>query len=158
MSGEESIRINRNMPRELHEEVMSEMASYDGNAFEPQVGIFWLDVENEELFDVKAIPISSLREGINTITVLHKDIWAKNYYRAKARGKSDSIYMRDYTQIPRGRVFYNRKTNTFKVKVGHWIDQYEAMLTPLIREEFNLKSFEYDIDGWGERDFSSLKI
>jgi len=159
----ENIRINREIPSVLRQAVMEEMASFDGNAFEPQVGIFWLDTEKEELFDVRAVPVASLREGISTIAVLHKDIWAKNYYRAKARGNTDSIYLKDYTQIPRGRVFVNRSDGKFSVKVGHWIDDYEAMLTPLIREEFNIQTFEYDIDehwdlgnGWSEHDFSSL--
>ncbi|MCM1531087.1 MAG: hypothetical protein NC048_05455 [Bacteroides sp.] len=45
--------------------------------------------------------------------------------------------------------------------MGHWIEQYEKILPPLLQEEFNLKEFSYDIDihwdlghGWTEHNFN----
>lgn len=140
---------------------MQEMASYDGMAFEPAVGIFWFDPEKGELFDVRSIPVSAMTGMMTTIKVLHKDIWAKNYFRAKAKGQTDSIYFTDYTQIPRGRIFYSPSTKTFSVKVGHWVEDYKEVLTPLLQDEFNLPTVEYDIDshwdlghGWSEHNFN----
>lgn len=145
---------------EEHQAVIEEMAAFDGNAFEPQVGIFWFNTEELELFDVKSLPVSSLPKNLTTINVLQKDVWAKNYFRAKARGKTESVYYGDYTQIPRGRIFYDEDTKSFSVKVGHWIEQYNEILTQLIKEEFNLPEFVFDIDehwdlghGWSEHDF-----
>ena len=149
------------MSGEERERVMAEMASYDGLAFEPSVGIFWYAPERQELFDVRSLPVSALPGRMTTINVLHKNIWTKNYFRAKARGLTDSIYYSDYTQIPRGRVFYSPSTNTFSVKVGHWIEDCKDILTPLLQEEFNLADFDYDIDihwdlghGWSEHNFN----
>ena len=149
------------MSTEERERVMAEMASYDGLAFEPSVGIFWLDVERGELFDVRSLPVSALTGGMPTINVLHKIIWTKNHFRAKAKGLEDSIYYTDYTQIPRGRIFYSPSSKTFSVKVGHWIEDYREILTPLLEDEFNLTAFEYDIDehwdighGWSEHNFN----
>ena len=143
-----------------HARLIDEMRVFDGGALEPAVGIFWYNPEEDELFDVHQVPISALHKGLRTINVLHKDVWAKAYFRAKAKGKTDSIYFTDYTQIPRGRVFYEPATKQFTVKVGDWIDEYEQLLTPLIKDEFNLTDFRYDIDshwnigqGWSEHDF-----
>lgn len=134
------------MSIEERERVMSEMASYDGLAFEPSVGIFWFDPEQGELFDVRSLPVSALTGRMTTINVLHKNIWAKNFFRAKSKGLTDSIYFTDYTQIPRGIIFYSPSTKTFSAKVGHWIEDYKDVVTPLLQEEFNLTEFEYDID------------
>lgn len=134
------------MSDEERKSVMEEMASYDGLAFEPSVGIFWFDPEKGELFDVKSLPVSALTGKMTTINVLHKNIWTKNYFRAKAKGLQDSIYYTDYTQIPRGRIFYSPSTGKFSVKVGSWIEEHKEVLTPLLKDEFNLIEVEYDID------------
>jgi len=141
--------------------MMSEMASFEGVKNEPSVGIFWFLPEEGDLFDVSAVPVSSLKKGLNTIPKLHKNVWAKNFYKAKAKGLTDSIYFKDYTQIPRGRVWYDRTANTFKVTVGSWYEKYEDILTPLLMIEFNLTEFKYEVDshwelghGWSEHDFA----
>ncbi|MCM1531086.1 MAG: hypothetical protein NC048_05460 [Bacteroides sp.] len=102
------------LSQEEHDSAIEEMKTFEGLAFEPSVGIFWFDPDKGELFDTASCPVSTLNPKLDTISVLHKNIWAKNYCRAKARGKTDSIYFTDYTQIPRGRIFYNRKTRHFR--------------------------------------------
>jgi len=128
------------------DDLMSEMASFEDIKDEPSVGIFWFSPEEKEVFDVSSVPVSTLKPGLNTIPKLHKNVWAKNYYRAKAKGLTDSIYFTDYTQIPRGRVWYDRQTESFKVTVGSWYKEYEQILTPLLKTEFNLDDFKYEID------------
>jgi len=141
--------------------LMKEMASFEEIKDEPSVGIFWFSPEKQDLFDVSSVPVSTLKNGLNTIPKLHKNVWAKNYYKAKAKGLKDSIYFTDYTQIPRGRVWYDRKTGEFKITVGSWYKQYEQILTPLLQIEFNLTEFKYEVDshwelghGWSEHDFT----
>jgi hypothetical protein len=151
------------MSEEEHDAAMKEMESFMNQDEEPEVGIFWFLPEEGKLFDVKSIPISAIKKGNNTINKLHKDIWNKNSYRDKAAGKKDSIYYGDYTQIPRGIVWYNADNHTFKVTVGHWIQQYQNILTPLIISEFNLPNFSYEIDdhwdlghGWSEHNLDTF--
>lgn len=103
----------------------------------PLVVIFWYDTENQELFGVKSIDPDEIQWSIingiksKTIRNLHKDIWAKEFRRNK-----DKRFVRDYTKIPRGRVFeyYLKK---FVVYVGNWIDVYPEAI-PDILYEFEL--------------------
>ena len=121
------------------EEAMSEMKQYFDQKAE--VGLFWYHPEEEELFEIHSIPATSLKEGEMTYPKLHKDIWAKLHYRAKDRKEKgslyDPIYLTDYTQIPRGRVFF--KESKFYVFVGSWITD---KVKELIVEQFNLQECE----------------
>jgi hypothetical protein len=118
-----------------HEHAVSEMQSFRKDG--PFVGIFWAD-DDGELIDVNKVPAESLN-GSLTIQVLHKTIWQKKHHRALAKQKEgllqdrDKIYLKDYTQVPRGRVFY--KDGVFTVKVGSWINE---SLKAEIADEFEL--------------------
>ena len=57
----------------------------------PKVGIFWYLPEEHDLFEVHSICPPNEQEPY-TIPDLHKDVWRKAKFRAKARGKKDSIY------------------------------------------------------------------
>jgi hypothetical protein len=127
-------------------EIIDEMSQYlaDDKA---EVGIFWYDKDLDELFQVHSIPACELKEGQLTYPKLHKTIWQKlrqkAIYHKKEGKKYDPVYLQDYTQVPRGRIFL--KNGTFTVFTGSW-------LTPEIKEmiiqEFNLQesTVEFRID------------
>lgn len=109
---------------------------------EPSVGIFWYLPEKHVLFRVYSELPPNTKE-IYTTPRLHRDVWKKAKFRAKARGEKDSIYYQDYTKIPRGRVFYNK--GKFTVAVGSWYKKYEEELTELIRDYFDLEEFDFEV-------------
>ena len=121
-----------------HKEVIDEMKQF----FEvkPEVGIFWYDFKKNQLFQVYSLPMEDLSENFITYPKLHKTIWQKLHFKAlmsKQQGVDyDEIFFSDYTQIPRGRIFY--KNNIFYVFTGEWIKQNEALIKQQIIEEFNL--------------------
>jgi len=127
------------------EDAINEMQKYFKDA--PEVGLFWYNDEEKELFEIHSIPASSLHEGQFTYPKLHKTIWQK--LRAKTRQKKkdnkpyDPIYLSDYTQVPRGRIFY--KDRVFYVFVGSWITD---KIKTLIKKEFKLQNVnvEFKID------------
>jgi hypothetical protein len=147
------------------EEMINEMSQYllDDKA---EVGLFWYNPTDEELFEVHSIPATSLKKGEMTYPKLHKDIWAKLHFRAKDRKKNglsyESIYLVDYTQVPRGRIFL--KDDTFYILTGSWITD---TIKNMIIEQFNLQNCEiiFKIDshweighGWStEQDVLNLK-
>ena len=103
------------------EDAINEMQKYFKD--NPEVGIFWYNKEEKELFEVHSIPANSLPCGQFTYPKLHKTIWQK--LQAKAIQKKqdnkpyDPIYLSDYMNVPRGRVFY--KEETFYVFLGSWV-------------------------------------
>jgi hypothetical protein len=119
------------------EDAIQEMMHY----FDPkaEVGLFWYHPTDKELFEVHSIPAATAHKaGQLTFPKLHKDIWSKLRYRARDRKKKgltyDPIYLADYTQVPRGRVFF--KDNKFYVFVGDWITD---AIKKLIIKQFNLQ-------------------
>ncbi|GMO29134.1 MAG: hypothetical protein Pg6A_17160 [Termitinemataceae bacterium] len=125
---------------------------------EPKVGIFWYDEKTDELFGVSKIEASELQfndNGLKTIKTLHKTWWAKQQMRAKAKHQYTSVFMKDYTQIPRGRIF-ETQDGLFQLMCGSWINNH---IIDLIKDEFDLQSvpFEKLVDehweighGWSE--------
>lgn len=90
------------------------------------VGIFWYDINKNELFGVysvlsKDIPYTHSKyfdADVRTCSRMHYAAWKKEQYR-----KKDSRFQGDYTIIPRGRVFEIKDTG-FIVCVGNWINRY----------------------------------
>lgn len=123
----------------------------------PQVGIFWYDTKNQELFGVKSIDPDELQWAVTndikskTIKNLHKDIWLKEFRRGK-----DKRFVGDYTKVPRGRVF-EYYPNNFVVYVGDWINDYPEAKKDILYEfelpektEF-IKDIHWDIGhGWSD--------
>ena len=140
------------------EEAITEMQQFFDKKAE--VGLFWYHPLAEELFEVHSIPATSLKKGQLTFPKLHKTIWTKLRYSARNKVKKglicDPIYLSDYTQVPRGRVFF--KDNTFYVFVGSWITD---AIKKLIINRFNLQKckviFEIDIHWEIGRGWSSEK-
>jgi hypothetical protein len=140
------------------EDALTEMQKYFKN--NPEVGIFWYNDEEEELFEIHSIPVTSLQSGQLTYPKLHKTIWQELRARAIQKKKDnkpyDPIYLSDYTQIPRGRVFF--KEDTFYVFVGSWITD---KIKQLVIKQFNLQNLNvvFKVDehweighGWSTED------
>lgn len=134
------------------------MKDFEAEEIEPMVGIFWFLPEEHRLFEVYASSLSQSQmvNGRTTYHKLHKTIWQAKKCRDRAKGKGNSVYYQDYTQVPRGRVFYDK--GNFIVKVGSWYEPYEAELRELVEDAFNLPDdFVFEIGkhwelghGWNE--------
>ena len=151
--------VYREMSNQEHQMVMEAMADNFGYQDEPKVGIFWYDETAGELFGVSKIEASELRfnsNGLKTIKTLHKTWWQKQKNKAVSTGKTPGIFAKDYTQIPRGRIFQREKDGIFHLMCGSWMtDEIEN----LVKEEFDLQDvpFERIVDihweighGWNE--------
>ena len=133
----------------------------------PKLGIFWYDYRNNSLFGVEKADADTLIGGqrLATLPKLHKTYWQKHHHRAVAKGDTTSIFYNehDYTQIPRGRVFW--EDGKYYVNVGSWIEGKingvecidKEKLRELVEDEFDLEEFEFrqnehwDIGhGWSE--------
>lgn len=128
---------------------------------DPEVGIFWYDVDADDLFGVKSASVDDVKfyksnlfnnKEVKTCKPLHYKVWEREHYRGK-----DKRFQGDYTLVPRGRVFYV-KDEGFVVIVGDWINDYPEV-KPLIISEFNLPSdVTFKIDshwslghGWSDK-------
>lgn len=130
---------NRNPVSNVAIEVMKNNLEKDDC---PDVGIFWYNIDINQLFDVYSTPIdevewhhsTQLNTDVKTDKRLHMNIW-------KRKNRSG-----DYTMIPRGRVF-QFKDEGYKVMVGSWINDY-PQAKQLILDVFNLpiENTEFRID------------
>lgn len=138
------------------EAMINSMAS-QSNA---ELGPFWYDKNNKELFGVHSSPAEdcawykSSQFGIEVRTgkALHETIWKKEHFRGK-----DRRFNGNYTLVPRGRVFEFKDVG-YVVFTGDWIDNYPEA-KDLILFEFNLpkdktefrKDSHWDIGhGWSQ--------
>lgn len=103
---------------------------------EPKVGIFWYNPETNKLFDISKINAGDIlfnSKGRKTISTLHRTVWKENEEKSIENGEMDSIYFRDYTQMPRGRVF-QYENGRFEIVVGSWIDKYPNLHKTILKE------------------------
>ena len=109
---------------EKHHSLIDSMSPFFDNG-KPKLGIFWYDVVNQSLFGVDKIDAeqATFVNGRATISKLHKTYWQKQHPRAEAKGNTHSIFYQEhnYTLIPRGRIFLDKKTDQFYVCVGSWL-------------------------------------
>jgi hypothetical protein len=148
----------RKMSAEERQNVMKSMSDNFDVQDKPKVGIFWYDANAGELFGISKVNADDLRfnsNGLKTISVLHKSWWQKQKNRAVSKGKDPGIFAKDYTQIPRGRIF-QRKDGVFQLMCGSWMND---RIEELVKDEFDLYNvpFERTIDihweighGWSE--------
>jgi hypothetical protein len=148
----------REMAEQERSVVMKSMSDNFDFQNEPKVGIFWYDEKSDELFGVTKIEASELQfnnNGLKTVKALHKAWWKKQQMRARAKNQYTSVFMQDYTQIPRGRIF-ETKDGLFQLMCGSWINEH---IVDLVKEEFDLQNtpFEVNVDehweighGWSE--------
>ncbi|MDR0206632.1 MAG: hypothetical protein LBI45_05190 [Bacteroidales bacterium] len=147
------------------EEMIQDMSRYFDKKAE--VGIFWYHPLLEDLFEIHSMPATSLKKEELTYPKLHKTIWQELHYSTINKKKKglpyDPIYLSDYTQIPRGRIYFIE--GEFYVKVGSWITD---KIKKMIINKFNLKKctvvFEIDIHwelghGWStEKDLLNFDL
>lgn len=128
------------------------------------VGIFWVDTESQELRDVEAsqLQLTGKEHGPLTHNRTHRTKWQKLSNHAKKRKQSgkdyDAYYLQDYSQIPRGRVWFDADSGNYFVTVGDWYKEIESWLRPLIVDEFDIpEDFEFKVQehwqlghGWSE--------
>ena len=117
--------------------VMASMSDNFENQENPKVGFFWYDETDDELFGVTAVDAQELSfndHGRKTVGTLHRTWWKKQQEKAKAKKQLTSIFLKDYTQVPRGRIF-QRYDGTFELMCGSWINE---RIVELVKDEFNL--------------------
>lgn len=132
-----------------HKAQIAAMKAFDEQM--PCVGIFWYDPSDNQLFGVRKKEVTpkmaedAAVKGVPFINYphLHRQIWAKEYFRAQATHE-DTKFKGDYTQVPRGRVTWT--IDKFIVLVGHWAEPIQEELSELIEHEFSLPYFEFVYD------------
>lgn len=115
-------------------DIMNNMKKHLGEK-KPEVGSFYYDLENKKLMLVDSMPTELAREndnGIKTTDKLHIDIWEEN-------GMSGN-----YMDYPRGRVFYNTKTDEYEIMVGQWANQANNV-KDLVVKRFHLEGQKVNI-------------
>lgn len=131
------------MSEEEEKNVMEAMHDNFNFQDEPQVGIFWYNEKADELFGVNKVYAKELQfnhNGLKTIGILHKTWWQKQKNKAKSKGKDLGIFSKDYTFIPRGRIF-QRIDGIFQLMCGSWITDH---IENIIKEEFNLQNIPFE--------------
>ncbi|MBO7648915.1 MAG: hypothetical protein J6S48_06140 [Bacteroidales bacterium] len=133
------------------EEAMRLMASNRGKDGEPKVGIFWFDPNKNDLFGVRSHRVSDYVKpnarsefGCVSCSEMHEDVWKKEYHKQKYKNGGVGPYTGAYEMVPRGRIFYDPRSDEFTIAVGSWIEQYPQAI-PLIEEEFNLKDTKHTV-------------
>jgi len=122
--------------------VMSQMAANRGKDSEPKVGLFWYNRSRNELFGVVSHKISdytqaNASDGRITCSEMHEDVWKREFRKQNYHGDGSGPYVGAYQDKPRGRIFYNIKSDTYEVAVGKWLEEFPQAYE-LILEEFNL--------------------
>ena len=125
----------------------------------PCVGIFWYSPARKECFGVVKSKEGDSNYIKGTCKELHKYVWKDkfNYFKYH-KNAGVNLFVGDYKDKPRGRVFYDDEDNTYYIMVGSWIKDYPEA-KQVILNEFNLNgchySFEIDMHweigmGYGE--------
>lgn len=150
--------LRNNMHDEENQDLIYAMAENLDCQDDSYVGIFWYDVNKNELFgvnytlakDAAVYTTSSYGKEVRTTGILHEKVWNKEFHR-----KRDSRFSGDYTKIPRGRVF--QIDGEYVIMTGSWISEYPQAKS-LILDEFQLPDdakFRTDIHwelghGWSQ--------
>lgn len=96
----------------------------------PEVGSFFYDMQNKKLMLVDTIPMKNAETnggGKKTTDKLHENVWFENDMTG------------DFKDTPRGRVFYNVKTETYEIMVGDWADEV-SNIEELVKRRFHLEN------------------
>lgn len=104
------------MSEEEYNSIIEVMRQYKDIDKKPQIGIFGYSPQKDELIDVYLQDFDSVELhpcGKRISTKIHKKVWEKNYYKARAKNDKERLayYEQDYAWIPRGRVNFNEKEN-----------------------------------------------
>ncbi len=139
----QSIQLDE-FSKEDYASVMALMAANRGKDSEPKVGLFWYNRATNSLFGVVSHRLSdytkaNASDGRITCSEMHEDVWKKEFRKQKYHNNGQGPYLGAYQDKPRGRVFYNIKTDTFEVAVGKWLEEFPQAYQ-LVLEEFDLPS------------------
>lgn len=134
--------IQTQYSEEEYRNVLAQMEANRGKGETPKVGIFWYSVGRSELFGVVSHPINdyskaNASDGRITCSELHEDVWKKEYYKQRFKGDGNGLFIGQYQDKPRGRVFYRITDDIYEIATGKWIQDYPHVLD-LIVKEFNL--------------------
>ena len=103
----------------------------------PKIGIFWLHVKNSQIEIFFSIPEDlEFGEEYGDLIVSvkeHYTIWESLKNKDKIPKKSS------YTDLPRGRIAYNKISGQYIVLHGKYINS-SSKIKPVIKREFNLKT------------------
>lgn len=118
--------------------------------YEPKVGLFFFDKEQNCMFGVVSVEIDSLIEGDsnNPIVSCGKSP-VKEWERKKkiAFFQNDAqlirLYSQDYSKVPRGQVCYNKAENKFIITVSRG-DEIPNMVDVIVNT-FELNESNYEI-------------
>ena len=123
-----------------------------------RVGIFWYSEVRKELFGVSTanpyetndpnLSIACLpnsRKTAYTCRILHKQLWKKEFNKHKFHPSDEiNLFIGDYKDKPRGRIFYIPQEHLFQICVGDWFYKNEDALD-LIVETFGLLDSDYEV-------------
>ena len=106
----------------------------------PKVGIFWYSPIINDVFGVVSVDAHSQAkiEHRNAVSCkeLHKYVWKKRFNYYKYHGGSN-LFVGDYKNTPRGRVFYLPNEDEYDIMVGSWINEHNEAIEK-IKEAFDL--------------------
>lgn len=115
--------------KEDRDVIMAEMRSHLDED-KPEVGSFYYDLKNKKLMLVDTIPTELAKDsgrGMKTSDKLHRKVWRENDMQGS------------YMDTPRGRVFYNTKTNEYEIMVGDWLKD-APNVRDLVIKRFHLEN------------------
>ena len=100
----------------------------------PHVGIFWFDIPSKKLYSCKTPLEEAQARTLPNASFVHGN---DDHFTAWDEVKLSNPKWRRlaYEVIPRGRVCWRRRSNTFLILLNPLLKPFEA----LIKEEFNLK-------------------
>lgn len=124
---------------EEYQSVLAQMEGNRGKGHTPKVGIFWYSKGRDELFGVVSHPVSdyskaNASDGRITCSELHEDIWKKEYYRQRYKQNGHGLFIGQYQDKPRGRIFYNINEDTFEVACGKWLQEVPHVYEMILKE------------------------
>lgn len=108
---------------------------------DPNVGIFWYDPEEDELFGVYPTLASDMNffysnifnAEVRTCRLMHYALWQRECNRGKDKRFQEAI---PFFKYPRGRIF-EVKNRGFVACVGSWMNQF-PQAKQMIIDEFQL--------------------
>jgi len=118
----------------------------------PCVGLFWYSEARDECFGViKARQgdenYQVNNDGLFTCSEMHRDVWKKEFFKHKFHPELGiNLFIGDYKDKPRGRIFYDYEENTYYIMVGSWINRCRDKAVETILKEFHLHGTPYSVE------------
>lgn len=65
---------------------------------------------------------------------MHEDVWKKEFYKQRYKEGGKGLFIGQYQDKPRGRVFYHIDDDMFEVACGKWLQDYPHVYDMVLRE------------------------